>query len=131
MPLADSSASLPISLFLSATDADFHRIQPITLQPPAGSDVGSLSAPPTPVKENEDRSWLTSLHQQAIGQVCDVSGPMAALSDDVITSVATSWTERAWSGVNSANPVFATCKAVAMETNRGARNRLNGNDVHA
>ncbi|TNN81719.1 hypothetical protein EYF80_008165 [Liparis tanakae] len=66
---------------------------------------------------NGTQSGLTSLHRQAIGQVRDVSGPMAVRSDDVITSVATSWTEGAWPGVNSANPVFVTC-SVALKTNR-------------
>lgn len=45
------SLSLPLP-FLSATDAHFHRCQPITAQHPAGSDVGDFSAPPTPLKVN-------------------------------------------------------------------------------
>ena len=43
--------ALPLP-FLSATDAHFHREQPIMAQNPAGSDVGNLSATPTPLKIN-------------------------------------------------------------------------------
>lgn len=39
---------------------------------------------------------------------------MVARGGEVITSVATSWTVGAWSGVNSANPVFATLQAVVV-----------------
>lgn len=49
--LANRSPSLPLP-FLSATDAHFHRFQPITAQHPAGSDVSNLRAPPTPLKVN-------------------------------------------------------------------------------
>lgn len=46
-----SQTALPLP-FLSATDARFLRCQPITGQHPAGSDVGNLSTPPTPLKVN-------------------------------------------------------------------------------
>lgn len=39
---------------------------------------------------------------------------MVARGGEVITSVATSWTVGAWTGVNSANPVFATLQAVVV-----------------
>ena len=48
---APLQGALPLP-FLSATDAHFHRAQPIAAQHPAGSDVGNLSAPPTPLKVN-------------------------------------------------------------------------------
>lgn len=43
-----------------------------------------------------------------------VSGPIDARGGEVITSVATSWTVGAWSGVNSANPAFATLQAAVV-----------------
>uniref|UniRef100_A0AAV2MAT7 Uncharacterized protein n=1 Tax=Knipowitschia caucasica TaxID=637954 RepID=A0AAV2MAT7_KNICA len=42
------------------------------------------------------RTPLTSPNRDMIGHVDRVSEPITATADDVITSVATSWTEGAW-----------------------------------